>query len=622
MLEDQECEIVKKCMNLALESLKIELSEEEKENLFKVCLEKGDSDAVKITRLVKKSITGKNDLSIKKELLTCKMSGWMNYPIYSQKEGSVVSYVKRLKAVLAIDQITGNFKNYVLAKLDEKHMRVLENVKNDDMSMDEIIEIFKKMDDSTDSALLRLQHYEAEMTEESLTKLLDLFDRAHQNMSTVDKKHLMELKIRRVLEKYERNSHTWNKLFDHKDRIQSNQDIISVLVPYWAFLKVNKNSKKVEKPEKFDKAKSGNQQQFSGKCHSCGIVGHRSKNCQVKKTEAVPDIQKKGNFNAKRVQDHDSLEEKIKKLTEENEKQKLMIQRMIGERQEDFVCMRVQMNKENSSIESEELKKDVKMLKIREKMTGEEKGPVEFYLPVELERYGKGKVVQTEGLLDTGSSRSICPLKVALRLGFEKEQLECTSKETLMLANNGSWNTLGKIIVKLRITGVDVEVKTTFLVVDDREICDKYERYELILGSSTLSALKMLLDFDEKAVFVFNRRVFVMSNASGEKGKESSRRIASSQLGEELQMKLIDKYPSIIRVENKPLSECVVKIPALKVNANENEMPVVARYNVPFRKKQIMDLQIKQWEKDGIVEKSEDILIQMNVLVVPKVNEV
>uniref|UniRef100_A0A0K0FBE4 Reverse transcriptase domain-containing protein n=1 Tax=Strongyloides venezuelensis TaxID=75913 RepID=A0A0K0FBE4_STRVS len=35
-----------------------------------------------------------------------------------------------------------------------------------------------------------------------------------------------------------------------------------------------------------------------------------------------------------------------------------------------------------------------------------------------------------------------------------------------------------------------------------------------------------------------------------------------------------------------------------------------------------MDLQIKQWEKDGIVEKSDDILIQMNVLVVPKVNEV
>uniref|UniRef100_A0A0K0FBE2 Integrase catalytic domain-containing protein n=1 Tax=Strongyloides venezuelensis TaxID=75913 RepID=A0A0K0FBE2_STRVS len=158
--------------------------------------------------------------------------------------------------------------------------------------------------------------------------------------------------------KYERNSHTWNKLFDHKDRIQSNQDIVSVLVPYWAFLKVNKNSKKGEK-YKFDKAKSGNQQQFSGKCHSCGIVGHRSKNRQVKKTEAVPENQNKVNMNAKRVQNHDNLEERIRKLTEENEKQKLMIQRMIDERQEDFACMRVQMNKEKSSIDLKELKKDV-----------------------------------------------------------------------------------------------------------------------------------------------------------------------------------------------------------------------------------------------------------------------
>uniref|UniRef100_A0A0K0FBE3 Peptidase A2 domain-containing protein n=1 Tax=Strongyloides venezuelensis TaxID=75913 RepID=A0A0K0FBE3_STRVS len=185
---------------------------------------------------------------------------------------------------------------------------------------------------------------------------------------------------------------------------------------------------------------------------------------------------------------------------------------------------------------------------MREIMTVEEKNPVEFYLSVKLERYVKGKVVQTEGLLNTGSSRSICPLKVALKLGFEKEQLECTSKETLMLANNGSWNTLGNIIVKLRITGIDVEAKTTFLVVDDSEICDKYERYELILGSSTLVALKMSLDFDEEAVYVFNRRVFVMSCASGEKDKESSRRIASSQLGEELRTNLIDKYPSIIRM--------------------------------------------------------------------------
>uniref|UniRef100_A0A0K0FT09 CCHC-type domain-containing protein n=1 Tax=Strongyloides venezuelensis TaxID=75913 RepID=A0A0K0FT09_STRVS len=386
MLEDQEYEIVKKCMNLALENLKIELSGEEKEELLTLCLEKGDCDAVRITKLVKKNITEKKDLSIKKELLTVKMSGWMNYPIYCQREGSIVSYVKRLKAVLAIDKITGNFRNYVLAKLDEKHMRVLENVKRDDMSMDEIIAIFEKMDDSTDSALLRLQHYEAEMTEESLTKLLDLFDRAHQNMSTVDEKHLMELKVRRVLEKYERNSHTWNKLFDHKDRIQSNQEIVSVLVPYWAFLKVNKNSKKGEKYEKFDKAKSGNQQQFSGKCHSCGIVGHRSKNCQVKKTEAVPGNQKKFNMNAKRIQNHDNLEERIRKLTEENEKQKLMIQRMIDERQEDFACMRVQIKKEKSSIDLKELDKDANTLKMREIMTGEEKGPVEFYLPVELER--------------------------------------------------------------------------------------------------------------------------------------------------------------------------------------------------------------------------------------------
>uniref|UniRef100_A0A0K0FBD9 Retrotrans_gag domain-containing protein n=1 Tax=Strongyloides venezuelensis TaxID=75913 RepID=A0A0K0FBD9_STRVS len=117
--------------------------------------------------------------------------------LFGKGEGSIVSYVKRLKAVLAIDKITGNFRNYVLANLDEKHMRVLENVKRDDMSMDEIIAIFEKMDDSTDSALLRLQHYEAETTEESLTKLLDLCDRTHQNMSTVDEKQLMKLKIRK-----------------------------------------------------------------------------------------------------------------------------------------------------------------------------------------------------------------------------------------------------------------------------------------------------------------------------------------------------------------------------------------------------------------------------------------